>query len=623
MDYDAIGLKIGLEIHQQLNTDRKLFCHCPTILRVDDPIGTIERKLRPTPSEIGEIDIAALKEHMRGKTFIYQYFDSNCLVELDEEPPHLISEEAKKIGIEVSLLLNSNIIEEIQVMRKTVLDGSNTSAFQRTMLISTDGYISTKEGLVSILTVCLEEDAARLVSQDDTTKTFRLDRLGIPLIEIATGPDISNPMQAKEAAYILGQILRATGKVKRGLGTIRQDLNISIREGGRVELKGVQKLEMIPIWIEREIERQINLVKIRNELKKRGFTEDLEFNSIEITDIFKNTASKIIGNSIKNNYKVYSIKLKNFKGILGTEIQKNRRFGTELADHAKTYGISGLFHLDELPNYGITTEEVQKVKNKLEINELDSFVIVTGKEEICHKALEEIFERCKKAFLGVPNETRDALEDGNSRYSRPLPGRARMYPETDIPPFTIEQSLIDNIKENLPETFDEIVSKFEKKYGLKREEAEKIVYEAPGLFERVNSSLEIKPSIFIKALDISKNLEKEEGYVTDEEILYLLFEKVSNSIIAKEGIEEVLKRVSRGENPEKVISEISSENSFLDVESFIEEIILEKKDFILEKKERAISPLMGLCMKELRGKVDGSLINKILEKKIREVIQHS
>ena len=299
MDYDAIGLKIGLEIHQQLNTDRKLFCHCPTILRVDDPIGTIERKLRPTPSEIGEIDIAALKEHMRGKTFIYQYFDSNCLVELDEEPPHLISEEAKKIGIEVSLLLNSNIIEEIQVMRKTVLDGSNTSAFQRTMLISTDGYISTKEGLVSILTVCLEEDAARLVSQDDTTKTFRLDRLGIPLIEIATGPDISNPMQAKEAAYILGQILRATGKVKRGLGTIRQDLNISIREGGRVELKGVQKLEMIPIWIEREIERQINLVKIRNELKKRGFTEDLEFNSIEITDIFKNTASKIIGNSIK------------------------------------------------------------------------------------------------------------------------------------------------------------------------------------------------------------------------------------------------------------------------------------------------------------------------------------
>jgi len=623
MDYNTLGLKIGLEIHQQLNTDRKLFCHCPTILRIDEPIGIIERKLRPTPSEIGEIDIAALKEYMRGKTFIYQYFDSNCLVELDEEPPHLVSEEAKKIGVEVSLLLNSNIVEEIQVMRKTVLDGSNTSAFQRTMLISTDGYINTKEGLVSILTVCLEEDAARLVSQDNTTKTFRLDRLGIPLIEIATGPDISNPMQAKEAAYILGQILRATGKVKRGLGTIRQDLNISIIEGGRVELKGVQKLEMIPLWIEREIERQINLVKIRNELNKRGSAEDLEFNSIEITDIFKDTTSKIIGNSIKNYCKVYSIKLKNFKGILGTEIQKNRRFGTELADHAKTYGISGLFHLDELPNYGITTEEVQKIKNKLEINELDSFVIVTGKEDICYKAIEEIFERCKKAFLGVPNETRDALEDGNSKYSRPLPGRARMYPETDILPFTIEQNLIDNIKENLPETFDEIVSKFVKKYGLKKEEAEKIAYEAPDLFEKVTSSHEIKPSIFIKALDISKNLEKEEGYVTDDGTLYLLFEKVSKGIIAKEGIEEVLKRVSRGENPEKVISEFSSENSFLDIESFIEKIILEKKDFILEKKERAISPLMGLCMKEFRGKVDGSLINKILDKKIREVIEYS
>jgi len=259
----------------------------------------------------------------------------------------------------------------------------------------------------------------------------------------------------------------------------------------------------------------------------------------------------------------------------------------------------------------------------LEINELDSFVIVTGKEDICYKAIEEIFERCKKAFLGVPNETRDALEDGNSKYSRPLPGRARMYPETDILPFTIEQNLIDNIKENLPETFDEIVSKFVKKYGLKKEEAEKIAYEAPDLFEKVTSSHEIKPSIFIKALDISKNLEKEEGYVTDDGTLYLLFEKVSKGIIAKEGIEEVLKRVSRGENPEKVISEFSSENSFLDIESFIEKIILEKKDFILEKKERAISPLMGLCMKEFRGKVDGSLINKILDKKIREVIEYS
>ncbi|MEN6379692.1 MAG: Glu-tRNA(Gln) amidotransferase subunit GatE [Methanofastidiosum sp.] len=621
MDYKQLGLKVGLEIHQQLNTKRKLFCHCPTVLRTDDPIFTVERKLRPTPSEIGEVDVAALKEYMRGKTYIYQYYDTNCLVELDEEPPHLVSDEAKVIGVEVSLLLNSNIIEEIQVMRKTVLDGSNTSAFQRTMLISTDGYIKTKDGPVSILTVCIEEDAARLISQDDTTKTFRLDRLGIPLVEIATGPDISNPEQAKEAAYILGQILRATGKVKRGLGTIRQDLNVSIREGGRVELKGVQKLEMIPLWVEREIERQINLVEIKRELNNKGSERDLELKIIELTDIFSNTSSKIIASSIKKNGAVYGIKLKNFKGILGKEIQKGRRFGTELADHAKTYGLSGLFHIDELPNYGITTDEVYKIKTKLQINELDSFVIITGKENICHKALEEIFERCKKAFSGVPNETRDALEDGNSKYSRPLPGRARMYPETDILPFAIDIKLIDNIKENLPETFDEKVKGFISKYGLKKEEAERIVYENPELFEKVSTTLDIKSTIFIKALDLSKNLEKEEGYVTDDETLYLLFEKVSKGIIAKEGIEEVLKRVSKGEDIEKVLSEFSSENSSFDIESAIEKIITEKRDFIVEKGDRAISPLMGLCMKEFRGKVDGSLINKILKEKIEEILK--
>ncbi|MDY1591898.1 MAG: Glu-tRNA(Gln) amidotransferase subunit GatE [Methanofastidiosum sp.] len=623
MDYKQLGLKVGLEIHQQLNSKRKLFCHCPTVLRTDDPIFTVERKLRPTPSEMGEVDVAALKEYMRGKTYIYQYYDTNCLVELDEEPPHLVSEEAKIIGVEVSLLLNSNIIEEIQVMRKTVLDGSNTSAFQRTMLISTDGYIKTKEGPVSILTVCLEEDAARLISHDDSTKTFRLDRLGIPLVEIATGPDISNPEQAKEAAYILGQILRATGKVKRGLGTIRQDLNVSIRDGGRVELKGVQKLEMIPLWTEREVERQINLVEIKKELNSRGSEKDLELKIIELTDIFSNTSSKIIASSTKKNGDVYGIKLKNFKGVFGKEIQKGRRFGTELADHVKTYGLSGLFHIDELPNYGITVDEVNKVKTKLKIDELDSFIIVTGKEDICHKALEDVFERCKKAFFGVPNETRDALENGNSKYSRPLPGRARMYPETDILPFTIDTKLIENIREKLPETFDEKVKGFITKYGLKKEEAERIVYENPELFEKVSTTLDIKSTIFIKALDLSKNLEKEEGYVTDDETLYLLFEKVSKGIIAKEGIEEVLKRVSKGGDIEKVLSEFSSENYSFDVESAIEKIIIEKRDFIIEKGDRAISPLMGICMKEFRGKVDGSLINKILKEKIEELLKSS
>lgn len=570
---------------------------------------------------MGEIDIAALKEYMRGKNFIYQYHDSNCLVEIDEEPPHKPSEEAKEAIVEVSLLLNSNIIEEIQVMRKTVLDGSNTSAFQRTMLVSTDGFIETKEGPVSILTICLEEDAARLVEQDDNTKTFRLDRLGIPLIEIATGPDISSPQQAKEAAYIMGQILRATGKVKRGLGTIRQDLNISIKEGGRVELKGVQKLDMIPLWVEREIERQINLIKIRKELNKRGLERDLKFDIIDITDIFYDTSSTIISKSLENNNGVYGIKLKHFRGLLGKEIQNGRRFGTELADHVKMYGLSGLFHSDELPKYGISTDELNEIKSKLNIEEFDSFVIVTGKYDICYKALEDVLERCKMAFYEVPKETRDATEDGNSKYSRPLPGSARMYPETDIPPFSIDSYLIERIKNNLPETFDKKVNKFIEKYGLKKEEGEKIVYENPELFEKVFSNLSVKPTIFIKTLDIVKNLEREEAETISDEVLYIIFERLSKGLIAKEGIEEILKRVVKGEKIENIILEYSSLSADSDIESTIEKIVLEKKDFILEKRDRSISPLMGLCMKEFKGKVDGSIINKLLLEKIEKILK--
>ncbi|MBU2496848.1 MAG: Glu-tRNA(Gln) amidotransferase subunit GatE [Nanoarchaeota archaeon] len=275
-DYEKIGLKAGLEIHQQLNT-HKLFCDCPSELRDDKPDVIRERYQHAVAGEEGKIDIAAEYEQERKRKFIYEaYSDTTCLIELDEEPPHELNEDALKIAIQISLLLNAKILPTTQVMRKTVVDGSNTSGFQRTLLIAQDGYIETQEGKVGITSIALEEDAARIISKEKNQVTYRLDRLGIPLIEITTEPEIRNPEQAKEVAFQLGEILRACN-VKRGIGTIRQDVNVSIKSGTRIEIKGVQDLRLMSKIIENEIERQQKTKKLEPEVRKVLETGKTEF----------------------------------------------------------------------------------------------------------------------------------------------------------------------------------------------------------------------------------------------------------------------------------------------------------------------------------------------------------
>ena len=265
LDYEKLGLRCGLEIHQQLDTN-KLFCNCPSLLRKDEPDFTINRKLHAVAGESGEVDVAAAYQVSLDKDFVYQGYDSVCLVELDEEPPHQIDPEALKIVLQIAVLLNAKIFSLTQIMRKTVVNGSNTSGFQRTVLVARDGYVNTKYGRVGVESICLEEDSAREMGREGNEVMFRLDRLGVPLIEIATAPDIKNPGQAKEVALFLGNILRSC-KIKRGLGTIRQDVNVSIAKGSRVEIKGVQKPELIEKSVEKEAERQLKTVNSKKEVK--------------------------------------------------------------------------------------------------------------------------------------------------------------------------------------------------------------------------------------------------------------------------------------------------------------------------------------------------------------------
>ncbi len=265
VDYEELGFKAGLEIHQQLDTS-KLFCNCPSVLRKDEPDFEVMRKLHAIAGESGEIDIAAQQQAELRKEFIYQGYDTTCLIELDEEPPHEINKEALMISLHIALLMNMKLVPITQIMRKTVIDGSNTSGFQRTVLVAQEGYIETSFGRVGIDYLYLEEDAARIVEKTDKKDIYKLDRLGIPMVEVVTAPDVKTPEQAKEVALHIGEILRSC-KVRRGIGTIRQDVNVSIRGENRVEIKGMQDMRIFVKVIENEILRQKRLSDKKNPTK--------------------------------------------------------------------------------------------------------------------------------------------------------------------------------------------------------------------------------------------------------------------------------------------------------------------------------------------------------------------
>lgn len=267
LNYNELGLKCGIEIHQQLE-GHKLFCNCPTEIRKGDPDFRIKRYLRASAGESGAVDQAALYEQQKHKYFVYYgYNDITCDVELDEEPPHPVNQEALKACLQVAKMLNCEIVDEIQVMRKTVIDGSNTSGFQRTMLVGMNGFVEVNGRKISIESVCLEEEACQIIERTKEYDVYNLSRLGIPLIEIATGPDISTPEEARDVASKIGMILRSTGKCKRGIGSIRQDVNLSIKGGARVEIKGFQDYRSIPKVMNFEIERQLKLIKHGKEPK--------------------------------------------------------------------------------------------------------------------------------------------------------------------------------------------------------------------------------------------------------------------------------------------------------------------------------------------------------------------
>ena len=612
----------GIEIHQQLDT-KKLFCSCDSRL-CDDGQGAYYRRLRPTTSETGEIDRAALAQFQRHLGYRYQCCEgTSCLVELDEEPPHDVNAEAMQTALTFSEMLDANIIDEIHFMRKIVVDGSNTSGFQRTALIATDGFVDVGDRKVSILSVCLEEDACRKVESKGDEILYRTDRLGIPLIEVATGPDMRTPEEVMEVAFRLGTLLRATKKVKRGIGTIRQDLNISIPGGARIELKGVGDLKMIPDYVRNEVNRQKMLIRIKQILNDRGVTP-VEFEPVDVTEVFATCESKVIKGALDDKGKVIAVRLPGFAGVMNGD-NKTLRLGSEMAGRARTRGVKGIFHSDELPNYGIEQPYVDSLREFLGMTgENDAFAICAAKEKKAKDALESAVIRANEALVGVPEETRDPLPDGPTKYSRPLPGAARMYPETDVPPTTITDERLQQIRDNMPEFPEQIEKRLVEQYGINAQQARQIVRQSNDeLFEKIAQDKAMAPIAATMFLNVFSEMEHDGidlQVFTDADIMGV-FDLLRQSRFAKEALPALLREMSTGTSAEDAIKKLGLEAVDAgEAAAIIEKIVNERADFVKSKGMAAIGPLMGPVMGALRGKLDGKQANDLLTEAIKKLL---
>jgi len=624
-------VKVGLELHQQLATG-KLFCRCPSELS-DTVSGHFSRRLRATTGEAGELDSAARQQAARETLFRYEVSPASCLVEADEEPPHPLNPEALSVALSVAELLGAHPVDEIQVMRKLVVDGSNTSGFQRTALVAVDGTLRLNGREYSLPTFCLEEDAARKVEGRDGGQTYRLDRLGIPLLEIATGPEIRSGSEAREVAEALGTLLRATRRVRRGIGSIREDVNVSVEGGARVEIKGVQELRLIARFVENEGERQRRLLAIRDQLLSRSASPP-QAPIRPVTDLFQGTGSRSLATILGSGGGVWGLALPGFGGLLGTSANEPERLGREFADRARAEGIGGILHSDELPGYGIDAQTVTKVRALLGAEgPEDAFVLVAGPgASVASRALEAIRQRAAEALSGIPEETRDPLPDGRTRYSRPLPGRHRMYPETDIPPLRIQPELLDAVRRDLPERPESARVRLEQEAGLSAELAHQLVRDGevdvfdllrsrghpPGLVARVLTQ-------DLPALEERRGTPLAQDAMERARLLDSLLEEVAKGRLAKEGVPPVLERmVLEGRTLPEALAEAGlSPAGSPSLEDQVDELLDRERALWQTRGPSAFQPLMGHLMAQVRGRIDGQRVAQVLRERLGRRLEAS
>ena len=661
IDFEKIGLKIGLAIHQQLNTKKKLFCKCRPI-DSDEYTEKFSRSLNIAKSELGKFDPVSEFEYYKQKKFnYYANSQSSCLVEKDEEPPHDLDHDAKEISLLISSMLESKIFTELHVMRKSVTDGSNTSGFQRTMLVSQGGNLKVNGKNIGVQAVCLEEDAAKILRDEEKERDYSLDRLGVPLVEIALEPVSAKPSEIKEIALTLGRLLRATRMVKRGIGSIRQDVNISVNpedgfqifQKNVVEVKGVQQLDQLEKIIEYEAKRQHGLLLIAKKLNElrmdKGFDWDKvltnEFHSGDVTELFHDCKAKIIQDAVKDPSKrILAVTIPHMSGMFGFEPYPGIRLGKEIKQAMKPFGIKGIYHSDELPNSEIDNSYVNKLKNRFKLTDEDGFVIIAGHHPIPENVVPppsskrmdkfhatdwaalKVIWRIKDATKGVPADTRAVTLNGETTYLRPRPGAARMYPETDIPLISVRPEEIKLARENIPKSWDESITEIQKKYALNPQLSEQIFdSEYMELFEKICENKKNSPNFVASILFSSiTNLERQglDATLLKPEHIIESFELLASGKIPKESLEIIFESIMSGKSGNVSTAMQSTDVSSMDeaeLSGILDEIIQKNIDLVKKLGDQAITTLMGLAMKEVRGKASGKMVNDLLRKKISEL----
>ena len=630
-DYAAIGLKGGLEVHQQLLTKRKLFCRCPAGYYSNEYDAEVLRHMRPTLSELGEYDGTALMEKKTNKNIHYRiHQDTVCTYEFDDTPPFFPDEKALDISLEISLLLNLNMVGEMHIARKQYLDGSIPTGFQRTAILGVGGWFPYKDRKIGVRQLSVEEDSCREVSDIGHDRVLLTDRLGMPLVEIVTEPDMRTPQEIAEVCQIIRLLCRSTGKVRTGYGAAREDVNVSVRGGTRVEIKGVPQISRIPLLVYNEAMRQCSLLHIRDLLKQRGITpETFQWTSHDVTRAVAKTHYQPIREALEQGHRVKCVVLKGFAGLLNHTTQEQTTFAKEFSDRVRVIAC-----LTELPNTVhsdtasdlLTVRDWKELRKHSKAGDGDASILVWGNEEDTQTACNEIAIRAKEATQGIPNDTRQALKDGTNGFERVLPGAQRMYPDTDLPPMAIEEARLQGIRAQLPVLIWDRQDEYHRMH-LPEDVIEPLCISPRAVFfERLVGELNVDPTFAAVILIQRFKALRREGLNPDElndDEIYEVFKAHADGTLAREGVIDVLTRVLEkrskmgGGNAQVqlVLQAVQGQPVIdRDLKARIEELIENTDDSRFATTQKKYRCLMGRLMREFLGRVDGKRVAEMLEK---------
>ncbi len=611
-DYAAVGFRSGLEIHQQLLTAKKLFCRCPAGRYSPKFDAEILRHMRPTLSELGEYDGTALMEFKTRKEIIYRINrETVCTYEMDDTPPFMIDEEALDIALETGLLYDCKMIDELHIARKQYLDGSIPTGFQRTTIVGVDGKIPYKGRDVRIIQLGLEEDACREVSDVGHRRVYLTDRLGMPLIETVTGPDMRTPREVADVAQILRRLVRSTGRMRTGIGAAREDVNVSVEGGTRIEIKGVPRIPRIPRLTYNEAMRQWNLLRLKEELARRGVvTDNFAASAEDVTKVLRRTLYQPLQSAIGAGMTVFGVRLAGFKGLLRWQTQTDTYFSREISDRVRVIAcltvLPNIAHSDS-PGETLSGAEWTAVRKALGAGPNDTVVVVWGPEADAKLGAQEVIVRAREATVGVPSETRQALVDGTNGFERILPGPDRMYPDTDLPPKRILPERLERLRASLPARILAREGRY-REMGVPEDLVVRLASSpfAP-LFERAAGEWGVKPTLAAVVLAQYPRRLRRRAFAAqrlDAQTLEAVLRALGERRLYKEGVLPLLERLlSTGGTVDEALPSAADAAG---VAAGVREAAEAVKGLRFRREPARALKAMGFLMASLRGRAEGA-----------------